>query len=104
MESNLPVLAGTISTTIFVFAALPMLLKASQTKDLRSYSLGNILLANVGNVVHSIYVFNLPPGPIWVLHSFYLVTTAVMLVWYIRYQWRPGSRSDTPAEKGEVRG
>ena len=68
-----------------------MLRKAFQTKDLGSYSLGNILLANTGNVVHSIYVFDLPPGPIWLLHSFYLVTTGLMLLWYLRYEWRPSS-------------
>jgi len=66
-----------------------MLLKAVRTRDLKSYSLGNILLANVGNVFHSIYVFNLPPGPIWLLHAFYLITTGLMLVWYLRYEWRP---------------
>ncbi len=88
METNLPVIAGTISTTIFVLSTLPMLLKAFQTKDLTSYSLGNILLANVGNVVHSVYVFSLPLGPIWLLHSFYLVTTGLMLFWYLRYAWR----------------
>jgi uncharacterized protein with PQ loop repeat len=89
MEINLPVIAGTISTTIFVLSTLPMLLKAFKTKDLRSYSLGNILLANVGNVIHSVYVFHLPAGPIWLLHSFYLLTMALMLLWYLRYQWRP---------------
>jgi uncharacterized protein with PQ loop repeat len=86
MDMNLPVIAGAISTTIFAFSALPMLLKAFQTKDLKSYSLGNILLSNVGNVVHSVYVFSLPAGPIWLLHAFYLVTTALMLFWYLRYQ------------------
>lgn len=89
MDTNLPVIAGTISTTIFAFSTLPMLLKAFRTKDLKSYSLGNILLANVGNVIHSVYVFNLPSGPIWLLHTFYLVTTALMLVWYLRYEWQP---------------
>jgi hypothetical protein len=68
---------------------MPMLLKAFQTKNLGSYSLGNILLANLGNVIHSIYVFHLPPGPIWALHTFYLVTTGMMLVWYLRYEWLP---------------
>jgi uncharacterized protein with PQ loop repeat len=91
MEINLPVIAGTISTTIFALSTLPMLLKAFQTKDLRSYSLGNILLANAGNLIHCVYVFHLPAGPIWLLHSFYLLTTALMLVWYLRYQWRPRS-------------
>ncbi len=91
MDINLPLIAGTISTIIFAPSTLPMLLKAYQTKDLRSYSLGNILLANVGNLIHAIYVFHLPPGPIWLLHAFHLITTGLMLVWYLRYAWRPGS-------------
>lgn len=89
MDMNLPVIAGTISTIMFGISTLPMLTKAFQTKDLRSYSLGHILLANGGNVVHSVYVFDLPPGPIWILHTFYLVTTGLMLVWYLRYERRP---------------
>lgn len=87
MDVSLPVIAGTASTTIFAASALPMLTKAWRTKDLASYSRGNILMANAGNVVHSLYVYNLPPGPIWLLHTFYLVTTAMMLVWYLRYEW-----------------
>jgi uncharacterized protein with PQ loop repeat len=102
MELNLPVFAGMISTTIFALSTLPMLLKAFKTKDLRSYSLGNLLLANVGNLIYSVYVFHLPAGPIWLLHSFYLVTTALMLVWYLRYQWRRSalhaSSTTKPAE------
>lgn len=89
MNIDLPLIAGTVSTVIFALSTWPMLLKAFQTKDLRSYSLGNILLSNVGNVIHSVYVFSLPAGPIWLLHGFYLVTTALMLVWYLRYEWRP---------------
>ena len=85
MTIDLPVLAGVLSTTIFAISTLPMLVKAARTKDLSSYSLGQILLANVGNVVHSFYVFDLPAGPVWVLHSFYLVSTGLMLVWYLRY-------------------
>jgi hypothetical protein len=88
MDPNLPLIAGSISTTIFALSTLPMLAKASRTKDLRSYSMGNILLSNLGNLVHSLYVFSLPAGPIWLLHTFYLVTTALMLVWYLRYEWR----------------
>ena len=60
MEIDLPVIAGTVSTTIFAISMLPMLFKAFRTKDLESYSAGNILLSNVGNAIHSIYVFNLP--------------------------------------------
>jgi hypothetical protein len=69
MNSSLPVLAGTVSTVVFACSALPMLRKAAVTKDLASYSLGNISLANAGNLVHSLYVFTLPAGPIWVLHG-----------------------------------
>jgi uncharacterized protein with PQ loop repeat len=73
---------------MFVLSTLPMLLKAFRTKDLKSYSLGNILLANAGNAIHSVYVFHLPAGPIWLLHSFHLITTGLMLFWYLRYERR----------------
>jgi hypothetical protein len=88
----IPVLAGAVSTVIFAASTLPMLVKAARTRDLGSYSLGNIGLSNLGNLVHSVYVFHLPPGPIWVLHGFYLVSSALMLVWYLRYvpRRRPG--------------
>jgi hypothetical protein len=33
----------------------------------------------------------LPPGPIWLLHSFHLVTTGLMLVWYMRYERQPAT-------------
>lgn len=93
MEMNLPVIAGVISSTIFTVSTLPMLWKAFRTKDLKSYSLSNILLSNVGYIIHSIYIFHLPIGPIWLLHSFYLVTTGLMLVWYLRYEWQRNARA-----------
>lgn len=86
--SDLSTLAGLTSTVIFAASTLPMLVKAHRSRDLSSYSLGNILLANVGNAVHSVYVFSLPPGPIWALHAFYLVSSALMLAWYLRYGLR----------------
>ncbi len=85
---NLPVLAGMVSTGIFVLSYLPMLVKAGRTRDLSSYSVGSLALANVGNAVHSVYVFSLPMGPIWALHSFYLGATALMFAWYLRYSGR----------------
>ncbi|HEX2307568.1 MAG TPA: hypothetical protein VHI14_04560 [Jatrophihabitantaceae bacterium] len=90
---SLPTLAGLTSTVIFAASTLPMLLKAHRTRDLASYSLGQIALANVGNAVHSIYVYSLPPGPIWMLHTFYLASTALMLGWYVRYGIRTPSHS-----------
>ena len=84
--NSVGVLAGSVSTALFVGSALPMLYKAARTKDLSSYSLGNIVLANVGNAVYALYVFSLPAGPIWAMHTFYLVSTALMLFWYLRYE------------------
>jgi hypothetical protein len=49
---SLPVVAGSLSTVIFAASTLPMLAKAVRTKDLGSYSLGNLLLANLGNLGH----------------------------------------------------
>ena len=43
-------------------------------------------LSNVGNLIHWIYVASLPVGPIWFLHGFFTVTTALMLVCYMRFQ------------------
>ena len=89
MNLNLPVIAGTIATTLFALSTLPMVWKAYRTKNLESYSLGYLLLGNVGNLFYSVYVYNLPPGPIWVLHTFYLIVTGLMLFWYLRYEWWP---------------
>jgi hypothetical protein len=85
MAINLPVLAGTLSTVIFAASVLPMLVRARRTRDLASYSLGNIALSNLGNALNSIYIFTLPVGPIWALHSFHVITTGLMLAWYMRY-------------------
>ena len=59
--------------------------KGARTRDLASYSRSNLVLANVGNAFYSLYVFHLPPGPIWLLHTFYAVTSALMLLWSVRY-------------------
>ena len=90
--NDLPVIAGSASTVIFVTSYVPMLVKAVRTKDLSSYSPTQLVLANVGNALYSAYVFSLPIGPIWALHSFYLVSTALMLGWYVRYRRRAGRR------------
>lgn len=89
MDIRLPVVAGAISTILFASSTLPMVLKAYRTKDLKSYSLGYLLLGNAGNIFYSIYVFDMPPGPIWLLHTFYLFTTGLMLIWYLHYEWLP---------------
>lgn len=85
MGGWIPVIAGITSTIMFAASALPMVVKAARTRDMGSYSLGHLVLSNVGNLFHTFYVFSLPPGPIWVLHAFYLVTAAFMLAWYLRH-------------------
>ena len=68
-----------------------MLVKAARTKDLASYSLSNLMLTNVANGVHSVYVFHLPAGPIWALHLAYILASALMLAWWLQYR---GARRD----------
>ena len=97
---TLPVAAGAISAAIFTASVLPMLVKAARSRDLASYSLSNLVLANAGNVIHSVYVFSLPAGPIWGLHSFYLITTGLMLLWYLRYASRATSAHQTHGGPG----
>ena len=89
METSLPTIAGFISTGLFALGTLPMLTKAFRTRNLASYSLGNMVMSNVGNIIYSIYVFQLPPGPIWFLHSYNLLSTGLMLVWFLKYEGLP---------------
>ena len=102
---DLAVIAGVVSTGLFAMSYLPMLVKAARTKDLSSYSLSNLAITNLGNLVHSVYVFALPFGPIWMLHGFYLVASALMLVWFLRYRglWN-APRPARGAQDGERAG
>lgn len=84
--NSVAVIAGSVSTALFVASALPMLYKAARTKELGSYSLGNLALANVGNGFYTVYVLSLPVGPVWALHGFYVMSSALMLLWYLRYK------------------
>jgi uncharacterized protein with PQ loop repeat len=93
--SGLAVIAGLISTIIFASSMLPMIVKAVRTRDLQSYSLGNLMLVNGGNAIHSLYVFSLPAGPIWVLHSCHVATSVLMLVWYLRFAGRDAHHRKT---------
>jgi hypothetical protein len=105
-----PVVAGALATAVFASSSLPMLVKARRTRDLASYSVGNIVLANVGNGLYAVYVLHLPPGPAWALHLFHTVSTALMLFWYVRYvvlagrRRPPGApgRPAAPAEGGRA--
>jgi len=83
--------AGFSATIIFFLSNLPMLLKAKRTKNMTSYSLTNIALANLGNVVQWVYILGLPFGPIHFLHAFYTVSTMIMFAWYLQYASRQGT-------------
>ena len=77
---DIPLIAGTVATVVFAISNLPMLTKALRTRDVSSYSLVSLGMINAANAVYSLYVFTLPVGPIWALHTFYVVSCAVMLV------------------------
>jgi uncharacterized protein with PQ loop repeat len=87
--------AGSASTTLFVVSYLPMLVRAVRTRDLRSYSRSSLVIANIGNVVQACYVASLPMGPLWLLHGFYLIASALMLGLHVRHG---GSRSPHPGD------
>jgi hypothetical protein len=46
-------------------------------------------MSNVGNLIYAIYVFHLPPGPIWFLHGYNLLSTGLMMIWYLKYEGFP---------------
>lgn len=96
---DMQIVAGVISTLMFVGSNLPMLWKAFTTKDLTSYSFGHISLSNVGNLIYWLYLFTLPVGPVWFLHGFNTLVAGLMLIGYLRYQ----GRSRVPNSAG-VRG
>jgi hypothetical protein len=99
---EIAILAGSAATVMFATSHIPMLRRAMVTRDLHSYSLGNLLLLNGANLVYSAYVFALPPGPIWVLHSLYLATAGTMLALRLRYRSVPDRppRSAEPVHAG----
>lgn len=99
------VVAGSVATTIFIASYLPMLTKAARSKDLRSYSGPSLALANAGNIIQTIYVLSLPPGPLWLLQGFYLLATALMLYWWWAHQDRaPGPvAADAPTVQRDSR-
>ena len=71
--------AGSAAAAIFMISQLPMLIKACRTKNLTSYSFANIELANLGNMLYAVYVFQVPIGPVWAIHGFNLTTSGLML-------------------------
>jgi uncharacterized protein with PQ loop repeat len=81
---DIPLIAGTLATVVFAVSNLPMLRKALRTRDVSSYSLLSMVMINGANAVYSLYVFTLPVGPIWGLHTFYVISCAIMLALCLR--------------------
>lgn len=96
---DIPIVAGMISTVVFAVSNLPMLRKALRTRDVSSYSLSSIAMINGANAVYSLYVFSLPIGPIWALHTFYVISCAIMLVLCVRTRLAASqeTRTDVPS-------
>ncbi len=90
---DIPLIAGTVATVVFAVSNLPMVRKALRTRDVSSYSLSSIGMINGANAVYSLYVFSLPVGPIWALHTFYLVSCAIMLVLCLSQRRSAGRQS-----------
>lgn len=84
---NAVTVAGVISTLLFLGSNLPMVVRAARTRDVRSYSRGNLVMTNIGNVVYTVYVLSLPAGPIWLLHLVYTAVSAFMLL--VHVYWTP---------------
>ncbi|HXV97636.1 MAG TPA: hypothetical protein VEC93_04370 [Anaerolineae bacterium] len=98
---EMQIMAGVISTPMFVSSNLPMLWKAFATKDLTSYSFGHIGLSNLGNLIYWLYLLVLPVGPVWFLHGFNTLVAGLMLFGYLRYQ-RRRSGPKPIEERGEL--
>ena len=82
---NIQLLSGSLAGLIFAAGSWNMVIKAWRTKDLRSYSLSQLVFNNVGNLFYWLYVASLPVGPIYFMHSFYTLVSILMLVWYLVY-------------------
>ncbi len=84
--SQLQLLAGSLSSLIFVTSNFPMLWKVVKTRNVKSYSLGQIILRNLGNLVYWIYVASLPVGPAWYLQALFTLSGLVLLVCYLQFR------------------
>ncbi len=94
------IFAGSVAGLIFTAASGNMLLKAWRTKDLRSYSLAQIVLNNIGNLFYWLYVASLPVGPIWFMHAFYTLASLLMLAWYFIYRAAPKTHKQMIGKPG----
>lgn len=86
---QLQILAGSLSSLIFIGGTLSMLWKAWKTRDMTSYSVSGLALNTFGNLMNWLYVLSLPFGPIYFLHTFHTIATAFMLIGSVVYRHHP---------------
>jgi len=86
MHADAPTLAGSIAGILFVVAQLPMIAKVLRTRSVSSYSGLHLALGTVGNLLYWLYVRSLPFGPVWLIHVWMTLSTAIMLYCWVR--WR----------------
>jgi hypothetical protein len=96
---QIQVVAGSVAGFIFSAASWNMLVKAHRTKDLSSYSLGQIVLNNVGNLIYWLYVVSLPFGPIYFMHGFFTLASLLMLIWFYTYRSRQDPKAHDRKEQ-----
>jgi hypothetical protein len=97
--AQLQMFAGSLAGLIFAAGSVSMLLKAWRTKDLRSYSPGQMILNNIGNLLYWLYVISLPFGPIYFMHGFFTGVSVLMLIWYFTCQTTPQTAKRTTAQR-----
>jgi uncharacterized protein with PQ loop repeat len=90
---QIQVIAGASAGLIFAAGSLDMLVKAWRTKDLRSYSLRQMVLNTVGSVFYWLYVISLPFGPIYFMHGFFTLVSLLMLIGYFAYRPAPAEQT-----------
>ena len=90
-RQTVEMIAGFGSSLIFVLSNFPMVAKAVRTRNLKSYSFSQILMANVGNLLYWLYVVGLPMGPIWFLHGFNTAVSILMLTLYLCFEVKPAA-------------
>lgn len=99
---QMQLIAGSLAGLIFATGSVNMAVKAWRTKDLRSYSLGQMVLNNVGNLFYWLYVISLPFGPIYIMHGFFTFVSLLMLIWYFTYRIPQATQTINVAELQQV--
>ena len=95
---QIQMVAGSLAGLIFAAGSVDMPVKAWRTKDLRSYSLGQIVLNNIGNLFYWLYVISLPFGPIYFMHGFFTLVSLLMLIGYFAYRTAPQTQKPLAVE------